>query len=189
MNGYILPNSNPDMGGMQEGNNSLHGDSAQPQSMNANNTNTTPPQQLEVSSQSTLHQPVGNDWVNIIQSVPSLTGTMSSDSAHDGSTPRPSVLPGAGHPLTTAMLERFNQLNSENNVNMRIAVNSLRAKKDKASATHISSDTIDLGPVSKPTPFDSEVFAAGAWSDTPPVVLDFGLEPADDGGEDLFPAK
>ncbi|CAG9938067.1 unnamed protein product [Clonostachys rosea f. rosea IK726] len=193
MNGHIHPDRNPGMGGMQESNNSSLGDdNAQPQSMHANNTNTVSPQQLGINSQSTSHQPVGNDWVNMtMQSVPSVTGTMSSDSAHDGgNTPRPCVLPGAGqHPLTAAMLERFNQLNSEDNVNMRIAIkHSLRAKKDKASATRVSNDdTVDLGPVSsQPTPFDSEVFAAGAWSDTPPEVHDFGL---DDGVEDLFLAK
>ncbi|CAH0049598.1 unnamed protein product [Clonostachys solani] len=190
MNGHMHPDRNPGMGGMQESNNSSLGGNAQPQSTHVNNTNTISPQQLGISSQSTSHQPVGNDWVSMIQSVPSVTGTMSSDSAHDGNTPRPCVLPGAGHPLTAAMLERFNQLNSENNVNMRIAIkHSLRAKKDKASATRVSNDTVDLGRVSQPTPFDSEVFAAGAWSDTPPGVHDFGLDAAEDGAEDLFLAK
>ncbi|KAK7226202.1 hypothetical protein V2G26_014205 [Clonostachys chloroleuca] len=193
MNGHMHPDRNPGMGGMQESNNSLD-DNAQPQSIHVNNTNTVSSQHLGISSQSTSHQPVGNDWANIIQSVPSVTGTMSSDSAHDGgNTPRPCVLPGAGqHPLTAAMLERFNQLNSEDNVNMRIAIkHSLRAKKDKASATRVSNDTVDLGPVSsQPTPFDSEVFAAGAWSDTPPGLHDFGLDAADDdGAEDLFLVK
>ncbi|CAG9971435.1 unnamed protein product [Clonostachys byssicola] len=200
MNGHTHPDCNPGMGGMRESNSSSLGDDAQPQSMHTNNTNTISPQQLGISSQSTSHQPVGNGWVDMMQSVPSVTGTMSSDSAHNGgSTPRPCVLPGAGqqHPLTAAMLERFNQLNSEDNVNMRIAIkHSLRAKKDKASATRVSNDdAVDLGPVSsQPAPFDSEVFAAGAWSDTPHWLHDFGLDAADvddddDGAEDLFLVK